>query len=305
MKLTQEEVIKRFKKKHGNKFDYSLVDYNGLDKKITIVCNGCNRTLEVWPQSHFMHGCKFCSQKGNKILQPSTLDVFIKKAKLVHGDKYNYFGPYINSKTKVKIKCNKCNNIFYQAPSSHIQGVGCRKCQYIKLKKDCSKTYQEFEREADSIHQGLYLYFQDYINQKTKVKILCTMCNNYFSQSPGDHLQGKGCSFCKKSKGEIRIAQWLTTNGLKYQQQKTFENCVFDKKVRFDFYVQDLNLCIEYDGKHHFEANPFFGGKKEFNILKIKDTIKNNFCQENNIRLLRIPYWDYENIEQILNKNIS
>ena len=92
-------------------------------------------------------------------------------------------------------------------------------------------------------------------------------------------------------------------NDIKYEQQKKFEGCEYIKSLQFDFYLPEYNLCIEYDGKQHFQPIKFFGGIKSFKELIIKDEIKNRFCQENNISLLRISYRD--NIIETLEKNIN
>ena len=70
--------------------------------------------------------------------------------------------------------------------------------------------------------------------------------------------------------------------------------------MQFDFYIPNLNLCIEYDGKQHFEPINYFGGIDSFNKQIIKDSIKNDFCHKNNIKLMRIPYYEFNNIEKIL-----
>ena len=78
-----------------------------------------------------------------------------------------------------------------------------------------------------------------------------------------------------------------------------------DNKYKVDFYINDLNLCIEFDGKQHFEPVKHFGGKVNFDKTKKRDEIKNNFCFNNNIKLLRISYKDINNVENILNENLN
>jgi very-short-patch-repair endonuclease len=84
--------------------------------------------------------------------------------------------------------------------------------------------------------------------------------------------------------------------------KKKFKNCKNKKQLFFDFFLPDFNCCIEYDGIQHFEIVEFFGGEKSFNERLINDNIKNDFCEENNISLLRISYKD--NINEILEKII-
>lgn len=88
---------------------------------------------------------------------------FIEKAKLKHGNKYNYLeAKYVNSKTKIKIKCNTCNNIFEQIPSSHLSGSGCLPCSIILNKKTKTKTTEEFIEEAKkNMEINMIILFQN------------------------------------------------------------------------------------------------------------------------------------------------
>lgn len=70
--------------------------------------------------------------------------------------------------------------------------------------------------------------------------------------------------------------------------------------LRFDFYLSDYNILIEYNGKQHYYSIPYFGGEDTLKRQKVNDAIKEKYCQDNNIKLIRIPYWDFNNIESIL-----
>ena len=127
-----------------------------------------------------------------------TKEEFIKKAKLVHKNNYSYeLVIYENNKTKVKIICNKCNNIFEQRPDNHLNGQNCPYCFGIK-----KTTKEQFIKKANKIHNNKYDYsLIDYKNMNTKVKILCKNCNNIFEQKPTTHINVKhGCPFCVKNK---------------------------------------------------------------------------------------------------------
>ena len=94
-----------------------------------------------------------------------------------------------------------------------------------------------------------------------------------------------------------------------FTQQKVFDDCVYKSKLRFDFYLNRYNVIIEYDGIQHFEAVDFAGRGKswaneQYKLIKQKDKIKNSYCLCRGIRLIRIPYYNYNNIEQILTSNL-
>ena len=121
----------------------------------------------------------------------------------------------------------------------------------------------------------------------------------------------KGCPYCfdtKKfvfSKGEKEVGKFLQNLNITYLPQYTFLDCRDKNLLPFDFYLPDLNKCIEYDGQHHYYPVTFNGVSKEKakenHLLTIKhDKIKNEYCRNNNIELLRIPYYDFKNIEIII-----
>ncbi len=107
------------------------------------------------------------------------------------------------------------------------------------------------------------------------------------------------------SYGEKKIKSYLDKMGFKYEQQKKFYGCINKKSLPFDFYLCDFNLCIEFDGKQHFESISYFGGEEGFIQRKKNDIIKNNFCFDNNIKILRISYEDINIIDKILNIELS
>lgn len=121
----------------------------------------------------------------------------------------------------------------------------------------------------------------------------------------------KGCPYCfdtKKfvfSKGEKAVEQVLQDLNITYLPQYTFLDCKDKNLLPFDFYLPKLNKCIEYDGQHHYYPVTFNGVSedraKENHLVTVKhDKIKNKYCKENNIELLRIPYYDFKNIEVIV-----
>ena len=122
-KKTKEEFIKGARKKHGDKYDYSKVDYVNKRTKVCIICHEHG---EFWqtPSSHLQgKGCPICG--GTSTL---TKEELIKKARKVHDNKYNYTKvEYVNNKTKVCIICPE-HGEFWQTPYDHFYGCGCPKC---------------------------------------------------------------------------------------------------------------------------------------------------------------------------------
>ena len=98
--------------------------------------------------------------------------------------------------------------------------------------------------------------------------------------------------------------------GISYIPQKSFEELKDRHKLPFDFYIPDKNTCIEYDGQQHFFPVRFGGNKDKtandrFELTKYHDNLKTQYCADNNIKLIRIPYTDFDKIESILDKHFS
>jgi len=278
-KLTTDEFINRAKQIHGDKYDYSLVDYINRRTKIKIVCR-IHGIFEQRPDIHLQSNecCPLCHNHGK-----NNIDNFIKKSNIIHNNKYTYFDEYVDSHTKIKIKC-PIHGIFEQRPNDHLSGYGCIKCSGRYSKKDeCIKTFNQ-------IHNNKFDYsLMNYKNNKTKIKIICPI-HGIFEQRPDNHLQGNGCPNCNNSMGEMLIKKILDDKNIKYESEKKFKNCKNIFELPFDFYLPIYNICIEFDGEQHFKPIKYFGGKKEFKKLQKRDQIKNEYCKNNNIHLVRIKY---------------
>jgi hypothetical protein len=293
--LNKERFIIKVKKNNGDKYNYDLVEYINTRTKVKIKCNDCNNIFMERPSNHLSgKGCPNCKKKSNK-------EDFVFKSNNIHPGKYDYsLTEYINCETKVKIICKKCNNIFMQRPSCHLSGKGCPKCAIDNKKSN----KEDFSLKSYNKHPGKYDYsLVQYINTETKVKIICKKCNNIFLQTPQNHLSGKGCPKCNESKGEIKVARYLSDKNIKFTPQKTFQTLRNIGLLKCDFYLEDLNLLIEYDGEYHHK--PVRGSttenkQKNLEVTQRRDKIKNEWARKNNIPLLRIPYWDFDRIEELI-----
>lgn len=292
-------VIDRFIKKHGDKYDYSSVIYNKMIDKVKIKCRLHDTYFLQSPEKHLTSkngGCPKCVSIGKGIM---SNDIFIEKSKNIHGDKYDYSKVnYIRSNKNITLVC-KIHGDFELTPNSNLRGVGCQKC---------SGNYRYKIDELLEIYNGKYkdyVYdFSNYVNIKSKILVRCPI-HSYFETSAELLLKGYGCSACgKKSIGEDFISKYLNNNGIEYLKQKSFDGCVYKNKMQFDFYLPEFKTCIEYDGKQHFEPVEYFGGLDAFNKQIIKDSIKSQFCFNNNIKLIRIPYYHFDIIEKILEDNL-
>lgn len=307
LKKTTEQFIEDAKLIHGDKFKYDLVEYNGVKNKIKIICSN-NHIFEQSPNDHLNgHGCKKCSGWGE---MKYDNDEFLKRIEQIHGleiicDKTQY----IDHNEKVILNCPQ-HGVFYKSPKDLlIKKQGCPKCGYKRASLKNKRSPNDFVDKADVIHGYFYNYsLVDYINAITKIKIICPK-HGIFEQYPKDHInQSHGCPSCSFSKGERIISNILNEKEIKFIAQYSFDDCVnknTKRKLFFDFYLPEWNVCIEFDGEQHFFPVNKFGGIKEFSYIKQRDEIKNEYCILNEIVLIRINYKQIKQIEEIIQKYVE
>jgi very-short-patch-repair endonuclease len=188
--LTTEGFIEKGKKVHGDKYDYSSVEYVRNDIKVNIICSNHGIFKQV-PAKHLLgQGCPKCGKEKASNNKLFTTEEFIEKAKLIHGNKYDYsLTEYVRNNLNVKIICLK-HGAFEQKPNKHLSGHGCPKCVNKNI------TTEEFIEKANLIHNTKYDYSQvKYVNSRKKIKIIC-LKHGEFTQTVDRHLSGCGCRKC-------------------------------------------------------------------------------------------------------------
>lgn len=205
---------------------------------------------------------------------------------------------YINARTKLLAKDSEGYKVFITLDN-------------LKSGKNPQRFYQGNIYTIENIKLWLKknncnfsIVSNEFISAINKLEFKC-LKGHYFETSWNKvQSQNIGCPFCAKSKGEQVIRKYLTDRGFNFEQEKTFDSCKYKKKLRFDFYIKELNVCIEFQGIQHYKPINYFGGESRYNSQVKKDNIKVNFCKENNIKLIRIPYFEIDNIEKILKSAI-
>ena len=286
---TNEQFIKESENVWGDKYDYTLTNYKNASTYIKVIFDGV--IFEQNPISHL---------KGMAPELNMNRDWFIKRAHYKWGyDRYDYsLVEYKGCKTKVKIIYNKTGEIFEQTPDGHLN----RAPENIKLA--VRKTTEQFIKEANEVHDFKFSYEKtNYIKNQIKVIITCPIHGD-FTQNPLSHLQGNGCSSCSESKGEKVISKYLDKNEISYYRQHKFHDCKNIFQLPFDFYLPKYRMIIEFDGKQHYEPVEHFGGVEAYERLKLNDKIKNDYCEENFIDLIRIRYDQIDRIYDILNESL-
>lgn len=207
---------------------------------------------------------------------------------------------YKNAMEKLEVCC----------PEGHISnmtfmnfkvGHRCKRCGAIKFNERNKHSYEYVKDYIESF--GYELISEEYENINAKLFIKCPN-GHIFDTTFKKFKQGNRCRFCNETNGENKIKTILIKENIKYISQYKFKDCRFKRVLPFDFYLPDYNCCIEYDGEQHYIIKKYFGGYERFIDTKIRDTIKNIYCENNNIKLIRIPYWEFKNIDKILKKEL-
>jgi hypothetical protein len=178
-----------------------------------------------------------------------------------------------------------------------------------KYFNDKKRTQEEWENILKNNGNNEYISLSPYINAKTKTLIKHLKCGNQYEIKPNEFIHGNNrCPFCKqKSKGEVKIKEWLLKNNIDFEEQYILPDCKFKRKLSFDFKMEDDTgkiILVEYDGEQHYKPK-FNNSNDEFKIQKQRDYIKDKYCKDNNIDLYRISYKDFNKIETILEEIIN
>ena len=282
-RLSTNQFIEKAKEIHGDKYDYSKVEYVKWNEKVCIICPIHGEFWQI-PNDHLQgKGCKQCGYEKILIKQKITIEQFIERAKLTHGNKYDYSKvEYINARTNVCIIC-PIHGEFWQSPYNHLKGRGCQKCGYDLIKNKLTNTLNHFIEKSKEIHGDKYDYSKvEYVNNCKKVCIICPI-HGEFWQSPKSHLNGRGCQKCGEIKREK--SKWLTTEKFIEKAKKIHGNKYDYSKVKY--IDSKTKVCIICSKHGEFWMTPsnhlnYQGCKKCKNSIMENKIV--NILNENNIQ---------------------
>ena len=299
-----EYFLLRCNLKHNFKYDYTNVVYKNNDSKIEIICPTHGLFHQI-ANNHLLRGCKICGSKEAALKNLTLFEIFEENSNLVHSSKYTYLREsYKGVKYKIEIIC-PIHGKFEQSAFAHMNGSVCSKCDISDRANNQSLDCSTALNKLLKVHGDRYTYdnFQ-YKKYNSKIKVTCTL-HGEFNQRYDVHLSGCGCGICNISIGESVIMNYLKNNNIIYVYEKKFSDCKNINALSFDFYLPDLNIAIEFDGIQHYESIDYFGGYDKLEYTQKCDAIKNTYCINNNIKLIRIKYSDIANINKILSINIK
>lgn len=306
-KYTINDFVEKANTIHNHKYRYNSFIYNGYHIKGIIFCYD-HGEFEQTPACHLRgQGCPKCGDILTRNKRKLTLEQFITKARIIHGNRYGYDNSnYENGNTKLAIICYT-HGEFWQTPGHHLSGTGCPVCGMESMANQRRMTTEEFIRRAIYVHGDKYGY--DKSQHKNSLEKICITCYQHgdFWQIPDSHLRGCGCPACNLSKGEKQISDILNKHNIKYQKEYKLPFY----KYKYDFYLPDYNLFIEFHGQQHYEYNDFFHKSyEEFEYSKMKDSFKKDLAKEYKINIIYFNYKqlileidEFENkVIKILNK---
>ena len=262
--------------------------YVNSNKKIEVGCKLCGhkwftRAVDILSGC----GCPKCACKA----RTKTHEQYISELATIN-QYVVAIEEYINCYTKIKHLCLKCGHEWSVKPHDLLSGNHCPQCSMRR------KSHNQYVSELAIKNPDIEVV-GEYINANTNIIHRCTSCGYEWMARPSHLLHGLGCPSCQETSGEQRIRQWLDGNCVKYEFQKRFADCKNERILPFDFYLSDYNCCIEYDGAQHFKEIDHWGGKEYLSRRQHNDQIKNDYCNKNNIRLIRIRY--DEDVYDVLN----
>ena len=276
MSVKTQAFITKARLVHGDRYDYSKVEYTNAKAKITIICKQ-HGEFQQTPSNHL---CKFnCNKCANNA--KLTTEQFIEKAIQVHGDKYDYSKvEYKNADDKIIVVCKEHGD-FLQIPDFHVnRKSGCAKCA-----NNVTSDTKSFIFKATKVHGDTYNYDKtEYINNYTHVTIICKK-HGEFNQIPYVHVyQGCGCPHCI-NKTEHKFLLMLKEHLPTIQHQFKAQWCKRKQCLPFDFVIEDKKIIIELDGEQHYKQVANWTAPE---IQQEVDAYKMKMANENGYSVIRV-----------------
>lgn len=315
-KKTTEEFIKEAKEIHGDKYDYSQVNYVNQLTNVSIICP-IHGIFQQKPKNHLKGcGCQKCSfgklyktkssynLKSTNRRKITNVKDFEEYYNGLYKKNYDFSNSiYVNKNSILDVICPLHGSFKMKASYLLYGGRYCPKCSIAHKKERFSLTKEEFIHKANLVHGNKrYDYsLTDYTNNKTKVKIICHKkdVNGYehgaFEQTPANHLAYRGCPKCKDDKliYENKLFVHLCEIFNREDIVRQYRNKAILGRLTLDFYIPKYKIAIEHQGSQHFRPLKYFGGAEKFNAMFKNDREKENICKQNNIALIYFTYEKY------------
>lgn len=239
---------------HGNKYDYSKVDYISATDKVIIICPKHGEFLQQ-PSAHFSYGCLQCGIETRIEKSMHSNEFILNKFKEIHGNRYDYsLVEYTGYTNKVKIIC-KIHGIFLQAPSSHIdKKSGCPECSRLSIKEKNTCSLENFIEKSRKVYGDIFTYDNTvYVSSTTPVIITCKQHGDFTIWPESHYFNGAGCPKCNEhtSKGEKELVEFIKNLGTSF----TANDRILIGPYELDVLIIDKKIAIEYNGIYYHNSD--------------------------------------------------
>ncbi len=270
----------------------------GCKSRIVVEClNGHSKsvTLESFKKRPKCYECiphqnTMSVEEFNK-----NLSIKNKKSKLI--------GKYSKASDILEFVCLNCGKTFKMRGAHALRGHGCKDCSILEISRKLMKSHEVFVSEVYSKFGNEFEILSKYNGDSEKITIKHSKCGKISTKNAGNLLAYGGCKYCKESKGEKKISEFLEGNKVNFIREYKDNRCRFKYPLPFDFAIIKNDkpiILIEYDGELHYKTSRWSNALEALQKTILRDNIKSEFAKNNNIKLIRIPYWDFDNIEKIL-----
>jgi Zn finger protein HypA/HybF involved in hydrogenase expression len=300
IRLQYDDIIIKLYDKYKDKITLLTKkdDYLGTHYKSDFKCNVCNhifsQSVNKMLSKLYKSGCSNCKLLNKNYISIDEINkkLITKNIKIISNDKLLLIDK------KYDFLCINCNKLYNNSLRNVLNSNSCSNCS----KYHHNYTINEIKQLLLKNNSNIKIVDITYFSISNKSKFICKLCNNEWSTLTRSVVYGvTGCPKCNKSHGEKYIENYLIKNKIKYITQYTFDDCRNKRKLPFDFYLPDYNMCIEFDGYlHYFPWNDDYKSIEKFNNTKNNDKIKDLYCKNNNIKMIRIPYKDFKNLKNKL-----
>ncbi|ARN89126.1 hypothetical protein AZI09_00245 [Levilactobacillus brevis] len=260
-----------------------LGDYISSSTLIKMKHNKCKNIYDVRPND-FLKGnrCPKCAG-----LTPKSTESFKTELRSLYDDQYILLEKYINDKTPILVRHNKCGLLFTPTPNNLLSNHGCPKCAGV-----LHKNTAMFKDEIKTKFNDEFIVTGEYIDGRTSITIIHKKCNHEFITVPHEMLHRGSCPYCHQSIGERVISKYLEERNISFRPQYRFSECRYKEPLPFDFAVfihDEIKYLIEFQGVQHYQK--WWRDKKNdtFKLRRLRDKIKRDFCRQHNYELIEIP----------------
>lgn len=296
---TPYQEVKEYIENEG--YELLSKEYKDANSPLIIKCpNGHITSTMTFGNFKANHRCSECVE--NTKYEQNYVEKYIER--------YNYellSKEYKGANSPLTIKCPEghiTNTITF---SRFKQGHRCKKCADIELSKIKMHSFDYIKEYVESF--GYKLLSTEYKGSNNYISLRCPLGHIYDTGTFSSFQQGCRCTHCNRiSNGEQKIMDYLNKFNIKFIHDKGYFKDLLtknNKPLRPDFIIEDKKIWIEFDGGQHYKIVDYFGGLMELINIKYKDEMKNKYSKENGWKLIRIPYWDYDRIEEILDRELK